>query len=156
MDLSGVTTERSFKVCRGYEDKKINLPKRSTAYSAGYDFECAEDTVIPPTLNKPTLVPTGIKACMPTNEVLFLYNRSSNPLKRGLVLANSVGVIDSDYYGNPSNDGHIMFAFYNFSSKDILIKKGEKLGQGIFQQYLLANNDNAEGERIGGYGSTDL
>ena len=68
----------------------------------------------------PTLIPTGIKAYMLDDEVLYLYNRSSNPKKKGLILANSVGVIDKDYYGNPDNDGHIMFAFYNIKDKDKL------------------------------------
>ena len=83
-----------------------------------------------------------------------MYNRSSNPIKRGLVLSNSVGVVDSDYYNNPDNDGHIMFAFYNMTNTIKEIKKGDKIGQGVFGTYLKADNDNAEGERIGGYGST--
>ena len=57
---------------------------------------------------------------MGEDEVLILANRSSNPGKKGLILANSIGVIDSDYYGNPDNDGHIMFAFYNIKEEDIL------------------------------------
>ena len=86
--------------------------------------------------------------------MLLLYNRSSNPGKKGLILANSVGVIDKDYYGNPDNDGHIMFAFYNVKSSDIEIKKGDAIGQAIFQKYLVTDDDSAEGERIGGFGST--
>ena len=70
-------------------------------------------------------------------------------------MANSVGVIDKDYYGNPDNDGHVMFAFYNIKEEDITIKKGEAIGQAIFQKYLITSNDEAEGERIGGFGSTN-
>ena len=117
---------RGFEVAKGFEDKNINLPVRKTKYSAGYDIEAAEDIVIPkfvPGVN-PTLIPTGIKAYMEDDEVLYLYNRSSNPKKKGLILANSVGVIDKDYYGNPDNDGHIMFAFFNIKDEDITIKKG--------------------------------
>ena len=97
---------------------------------------------------------TGIKAYMQDDEVLMLYNRSSNPKKKGLILANSVGVIDKDYYGNPDNDGHIMFAFYNIKEEDVTIKKGEAIGQGVFQKYFVTDDDVAEGERIGGFGST--
>ena len=146
---------RGFEIAKGWEDKNINLPVRKTKLSAGYDFEAALDTLIP-SLNKiPVLIPTGIKAYMQDDEVLYLYNRSSNPKKKGLVLANSVGVIDKDYYGNPENDGHIMFAFYNVKDEDIIIKKGEAIGQGVFMKYLITDDDKATGTRIGGFGSTD-
>ena len=148
---------RGFEVAKGFEDKGINLPIRKTKYSAGYDIEAAEDVVIPSFKKgmNPTLIKTGIKAYMQDDEVLYLYNRSSNPKKKGLVLANSVGVIDKDYYGNPDNDGHIMFAFYNIKDEDIKIKKGEAIGQAVFQKYLVVDDDNAEGERLGGFGSTN-
>ena len=134
--------KRGFEICKGYEDKDINLPVRKTKNSAGYDFEAAEDTVIPSFWKivfaniknvfkaenvsedyKPTLVKTGIKAYCGEDEVLILANRSSNPMKKGLILANSIGVIDSDYYGNKDNDGNIMYAFYNFFPFDTVIKK---------------------------------
>ncbi len=148
---------RGFEICKGFEDKNINLPIRKTKYSAGYDIEAAEDIVVPSFKgnNNPTLIPTGIKAYMADDEVLYLYNRSSNPKKKGLVLANSVGVIDKDYYGNPDNDGHIMFAFYNVKDEDITIKKGEAIGQGVFSKYLISDDDSAEGKRNSGFGSTD-
>lgn len=148
---------RGFEVAKGYEDKEINLPVRKTARSAGYDFEAAEDVVVPSFKEgmAPTLVSTGIKSYMMDDEVLYLYNRSSNPKKKGLILANSVGVIDADYYENPDNDGHIMFAFYNIKDEDITIKKGDAIGQGVFAKYLSVDNDNAIGERTGGFGSTD-
>ena len=147
---------RGFEIAKGFEDKNINLPVRKTKLSAGYDFEAAEDTIIPAFKrgDAPTLIKTGIKAYMEDDEVLYLYNRSSNPKKKGLILANSVGVIDADYYGNPDNDGHIMFAFYNMRDEDVTIKKGEAIGQGVFQKYLVVDNDQAEGERTGGFGST--
>lgn len=118
---------RGFEIAKGFEDKGINMPVRKTKYSAGYDIEAAEDIVIP-TFKKgmnPTLVKTGLKAYMQGDEYLKLCNRSSNPKKKGLILANSIGVVDADYYGNPDNDGHIMFAFYNIKEEDIEIKKGE-------------------------------
>ena len=92
---------------------------------------------------------------MQDDEVLILANRSSNPKKKGLILANSIGVIDKDYYGNPDNDGHIMFAFYNIKDEDTEIQKGDCIGQAIFMPFLIADGDNAEGERTGGFGSTN-
>ena len=148
---------RGFEIAKGFEDKEINLPVRKTKYAAGYDIEAAEDIVVPSFKKgmNPTLIPTGVKAYMEDDEVLYIYNRSSNPKKKGLILANSVGVIDKDYYGNPDNDGHIMFAFYNIKDEDITIKKGEAIGQGIFAKYLVTDDDIAGGDRTGGFGSTD-
>ena len=148
--------KRGFEIAKGFENAGINLPVRKTKFSAGYDIEAAEDTVIPSFKKgmKPILVKTGIKAYMGEDEVLILANRSSNPGKKGLILANSIGVIDSDYYGNPDNDGHIMFAFFNIKDEDIQIKKGEAIGQAIFQKFLVSDNDFAEGTRTGGFGST--
>ena len=148
---------RGFEIAKGFENNDINLPERKTKYSAGYDVEAAEDVVIPSFRKgmKPTLVKTGIKAYMGDNEYLMLANRSSNPKKKGLILANSVGIIDKDYYGNEDNDGHIMFAFYNIKEEDIEIKKGEAIGQAIFMPFLVADNDNAQGVRTGGFGSTN-
>ena len=149
--------KRGFEIAKGYENKDINIPVRKTKYSAGYDIEAAEDIVIPSFKKgeNPTLVKTGLKAYMLDDEVLLLYNRSSNPKKKGLILANSVGVIDKDYYGNVDNDGHIMFAFYNIKDEDVTIKKGDAIGQGVFTKYFVTDNDNAEGKRIGGFGSTN-
>ena len=148
---------RGFEVAKGWENKDIHIPVRKTAHSAGYDVEAAEDIIIPkyyPGI-KPTLIPTGLKAYCQSDEWFMLANRSSNPIKRGLVMANSIGVIDSDYYGNPDNDGHFMFAYYNFFNEDVVIKKGDVIGQVIFQKYLVTDNDNATGMRTGGFGSTD-
>lgn len=149
---------RGFEICSAFAESGINLPARSTKNSAGYDIEAAEDIVVPSIWNmpekKPTFVKTGIKAYMGEDEVLYLYNRSSNPGKKGLVMANSVGVVDSDYYNNPDNEGHIMFAFYNFFTEDTVIKKGDRIGQGIFAKFLKADGDNADADRTGGFGST--
>ena len=147
---------RGFEVAKGFENQNINLPVRKTKYSAGYDVEAAEDCIIPAYKfgDKPTLVKTGIKAYMPEDEFLMLCNRSSNPGKKGLVMANSVGIIDSDFYGNPDNDGAFMYAFYNFFDHDLEIKKGDVIGQAIFQKFYVADDDSAEGKRMGGFGST--
>ena len=148
--------KRGFEIAKGFEDKDINLPVRKTKYSAGYDVEAAEDTVVPAFVagQKPTLVKTGVKAYMEDNEYLMIANRSSNPGKKGLILANSIGIIDKDYYGNPDNDGHIMFAFYNVKAEDVIIKKGDAIGQAIFQKYEVTDDDSSTGERVGGFGST--
>ena len=147
---------RGFEIAKGFEEKGINLPVRKTKYSAGYDIEAAEDCIVPafkPGI-APTLVKTGLKSYMGEGEYLMLCNRSSNPKKKGLVLANGIGIVDADYYENPDNDGHIMFAFFNIKDEDIEIKKGDAIGQGIFQKYYSVDNDNAQGERLGGFGST--
>ena len=147
---------RGFEIAKGYEEKHINLPVRKTARSAGYDVEAAEDIVIPkftPGI-KPTLIPTGLKAYCEPDECFLLLNRSSGP-KKGFILANSVGLIDSDYYGNPDNDGHFYFAYFNCSDHDIEVKKGDVIGQVVFTKFLVVDNDSATGERLGGFGSTD-
>lgn len=165
---------RGFEICHGYEDKDITLPIRKTKFSVGYDIESAEEITIPSIWKtiftnfskylkgnteyleiKPTLIKTGLKAYFKDDEVLFLANRSSNPIKKGLVLANSIGVIESDYYSNPQNDGELCYAYYNYFPFDTHIKKHDTIGQAYFQKFLIADNDVATGERIGGFGSTD-
>lgn len=175
------TRVRGFEIISYYKDKNINLPKRQTLQAAGYDVEAAEDIIIPSIWRgildyirdsvktvfhrnqripefkiEPTVVTTGIKAYFPKDEVLYLYNRSSNPINRGLVLANSVGVIDADYYNNEKNEGHIMFMFYNFSPFDVHIKKGERIGQAVFSKILLIDGDeplNKERKQSGSTGT---
>lgn len=233
---------RGFEVVSKYEGQGINLPKRSTKGSAGYDFESAEDVTIPGTWRvirevgdfvehmtdlsasildstenttlaeevyalekefdiagtlggnevedlpleimkklreiiqasllevdidfgkdleaiikkgQPKLVKTGIKAFMQPDEILSMFNRSSGPIKRKLILTNGVGVVDSDYYNNPDNEGEIAFQFVNNGYDDIIIKKGERIGQGVFQKFLIATEeDEVNGVRNGGHGST--
>ena len=148
--------QRGFEIAKGWEDKNINLPVRKTKGAAGYDIEAAEDIVIPmykPGI-KPTLIPTGLKAYCMDDEYYMLVNRSSGP-KKGFIMANGIGIIDCDYYENETNDGHFMFQYYNFLDHDIEVKKGDIIGQVIFQKFLICDNDNATGERKGGFGSTD-
>lgn len=148
--------KRGFEIAKGYEDKGITLPVRKTKHSAGYDIAAAEDVVIPsykPGI-KPTLIPTGLKAYCMEDEYFMLVNRSSGP-KKGLLMANSIGIVDSDYYGNVDNDGHFYFQYWNVSDHDLEIKKGDIIGQVIFQKFLITDDDKAEGIRTGGFGSTD-
>lgn len=144
---------RGFEVVSSYQNKMINLPKRQTLHSAGYDIESAVTVVIHPQEVK--LVKTGLKAYMQPDEVLQVYIRSSIPVKKGLMMANNVGIIDSDYYNNEKNEGHIMIPLYNFSKNPVIINKGDKIAQGIFIKYLTTDNDEpVERIRAGGFGSS--
>ncbi len=147
---------RGFEVVKGYEDKDIHMPIRKTKYSAAYDVEAACDMVIKPYEfgQKPTLVPTGLKAYCAPDECFILLNRSSGP-KKGFIMANSIGLVDRDYYGNESNDGHFYFQYFNFGTEDLVIKKGDCIGQVLFMKYLTVDHDIAGGDRKGGFGSTD-
>ena len=173
-----------FEIVSKYKDKNINLPIRATAGSSGYDFECAEDTIIPSYIDlrnsmttylkqfgknysldevkkitslnklKPTLIPTGIKCKLEKGYDLTLSVRSSCPLNYWLILANGVGIIDADYYNNESNEGEIFFQVINLSPFPIIIKKGEKIGQGVIRPFAITEDDAASGTRNGGFGST--
>ena len=103
---------------------------------------------------RPTLVPTGVKCKIPEGYYLQLSVRSSTPLKTWLILANSVGNIDADYYNNMSNEGHIYFQIMNLSPFNIQIKKGDIIGQGILLPYEITEDDIPGEERTGGFGST--
>lgn len=175
--------KRGFEIVTKYQNDGIKLPIRMTKNAAGYDFFAREDFLIPSIwkLNflkilqlirkqkqysddefiaansaiKPFLVPTGIKTYMQDDEFLLLVNRSSGPLKRQLILPNGVGIVDADYYNNPSNEGELFFQLINFGITDQLIKKGERIGQGIFMPYLIADNEQRSiNERTGGFGSS--
>lgn len=128
------------------------LPERSTKHSAGYDFFCPEDTVCKS--HQITMVKTGVKAYMKDDETLLLFNRSSNPKKKGLIILNGVGVVDADYVDNQDNEGEIAGLFYNMLDEDVILESGDKMMQGIFVKYAVTDDDNAEGKREGGFGST--
>lgn len=181
-----------FEKVSKYADVELTMPTRATARSAGYDFEVAEDTVVPSYLDmmayvdklvneapedkrpqpgqvfpleeinkfmkqvgtKPTLVPTGMKCKLAKNEYLELSVRSSAPLKHWLILANGVGVIDADYYNSEASEGEIYFQLINLSPFNIILHKGDKIGQGIIHKYSTTDDDSAKGTRKGGFGST--
>ena len=161
----------------------VRLPVRATAHSAGYDFYVAEQIVIPSyrKLSKmmkgyvapeipypmddmkritkglglrPSLVPTGVKCQLDDDKYLEISMRSSTPLNSWLILANGIGIIDSDYYNNPDNEGEIFFQVINLSPVDIVLNPGDKIGQGIIKTYSVVEDDAATGERTGGFGST--
>ena len=129
------------------------LPERSTMFSAGYDFFNPVRVVIAP--HSLQLVKTGIKSYFPNYLALKLYNRSSNAKKKGVFLANGVGIVDADYYNNPDNDGEIGFMFYNFTDEETVFEAGDKLGQGVFEKfYTISDEKEITNERQSGWGST--
>lgn len=132
--------------------KDALIPKRQSKASAGYDFYINDSFSIDPGESK--MISTGIKAKMPENVVLKIYIRSSIGIKKNVVLANSVAIIDSDYYNNPTNDGEIFLTFFNRGSERREFKKHERLAQGIFVQYLTVDKDHNDIVRLGGVGST--
>ena len=143
--------QRGFELVSSFTNEEL-LPKRETAHAAGYDLKVAEAVTIEPGEIK--LVATGVKAYMQPGEVLYLYDRSSNPRKKGLVLINSVGVIDGDYYGNPGNEGHIFAQMQNITDSPVSLEVGERIVQAVFAPFLIADGDEADGVRTGGFGST--
>lgn len=143
---------------RGFEpvsrmETSIKLPTRGSIHSAGYDIYTYDDYTIEP--KQSVLIRTGVKAYMPPDEYLDLRVRSSLGIKRQLMLATGASVIDSDYYNNPDNEGEIMVVLYNYGDETQTIEAGERIVQGIFTKYFLADNDDTTDERTGGTGSTN-
>lgn len=119
--------------------ESYNIPKRQTKYAAGYDFEAIEDFVLKPGEIKK--IPTGIKADMLDDEVLLLIVRSGMGFKYNVRLCNQVGVIDKDYYNNSDNEGHMFIALQNHGDKDYVVKKGDRICQGMFVKYLTVDDE---------------
>lgn len=139
--------------CRHFDLEDIKLPTRADKGSAGYDFYSPIDFEIKPGETK--VVPMDIKAYMLEDEVLLLWIRSSMGIKKKIILANQTGVVDSSYYSNPDNDGNICTALTNNGDDIYYVKKGDKIMQGVFSKYLIADNDKPiSQQRIGGIGST--
>lgn len=140
---------------RGFEKIKdiAILPFRSTSGSAGYDFSLIEDVVFKPQETK--CIKTYIKAYMQKDEYLSIHIRSSLGVKKGLQLMNQTGIVDSDYYNNIDNEGHIMIFIKNESNESVALNKGDKFAQGIFTKYLLVDDDDTIAIRDGGFGSTN-
>lgn len=132
----------------------VIMPVRSTKHSAGYDIaNNTGDTII--IMPKQVIKwMTNIKAYMQPDEYLEIIPRSSTGIKKNLILMNTVGIIDSDYYSNPDNDGNIGIFLYNYGKHEAVIESGERVCQGIFKKFLIADNCNSDFDRIGGLGST--
>lgn len=148
-------TRRGFEIVSAYVGDSINLPKKGTPRSAGYDIEAATDlTIQPKTFG---MVETGLKAFMGRREVLEIFPRSSLAKTKSLVLINGVGIIDADYYNNSDNEGHIRISLYNIGDHPVKILKGERLVQGIFVRHLVASRGKTHSKkRNGGHGSTGI
>ncbi len=138
------------------DDKELyneySLPRRATKNSAGYDFFAVQDYVIKP--GEIVKIPTGYKARFNETEALLLIVRSSMGFKYNVRMCNQVGLIESDYYDNPSNEGHIYVALQNEGNKEYIIKKGDAYTQGIFINFLTCD-DEVNATRLGGIGSTN-
>lgn len=135
------------------DGKGYVIPIRGDRRSAGYDIYTPITITIPP--QGKVLVWSNIKAYMQEDEVLELYVRSSIGIKKGIILSNTVGIIDSSYYSNSDNDGNLGLALCNTTNKEVTLEAGERVCQGIFKKYLVADNDNVlSEERLGGIGST--
>jgi dUTP pyrophosphatase len=148
-----VSLEEYSKTRNASEYQDIVIPKRGTYNSAGYDFYMPYDLELSP--YQSAVISMGIRAFMGENEVLLLFIRSSMGIRNGIRLQNQVGVIDSDYYGNPKNEGHIMIAIENTKDEPVILKKHDRVVQGIFLNYLKADNEEfPESTRQGGIGST--
>ena len=136
---------------------EIPLPRRATSGSAGYDFVCTADVTLHP--GDAVTIPTGLRCEMQPGWVLMLFPRSGLGFKHQIRLANTVGVIDSDYF-HAANEGHIMVRLANgmspcaMDSHDVTIHKGERFCQGVFLPYGLAEEDEVADDRTGGFGST--
>lgn len=139
---------------RKHPNVNIKLPQRGSSKSAGYDICTPIDITIPPN-GITDAIQTDLKVYMQDDEVLLIVPRSSLGFKKGLMLINTIGVIDSDYYENPDNDGNIRFKLKNLTDKEVTIKAGERIMQGIFVKYGTVDNDSCTTERIGGIGSTN-
>lgn len=150
--------KRFFEIISEYvelpKEERPILPKRQTKNSAGYDFYALEDVIIP--AHEERNLNTGIKVFMPADEHLELYIRSSYGIKYGLMLNNCVGIIDADYYNNPDNEGEILARIRNCSDETVVIERNQRFMQGIFIKHQLVDNDDADGERTGGVGSSGV
>lgn len=145
---------RGFEIVTDYVDKGIVLPTRRTGSSAGYDLAAAENVSLEP--KRVTLVPTGLKAYMQPNEYLGIHVRSGFSVRNMVSCVNDEGIVDSDYYDNVGNEGHIFVALINHGTRPVEIVKGTRIAQGIFYRYLTVDDDTAGvgNARNGGMGST--
>lgn len=133
----------------GVEEEHITLPKRSTEQSAGYDLASAVNTVVP--AHGRVLVPTGVTCKLASNEYLQVVPRSGLALKKGITVLNTPGTVDADYY--PNCIGVIL---YNTTDEAFQVFVGDRIAQGIIHEYKVTEDDKAEGERTGGFGSTGI
>ena len=143
---------RGFEICNKRKNNvEITLPRRGTSKAMAYDFFSPISATVKP--NEIVKIWTDVKAYMQDNECLILNVRSSMGGK--FMLANTQGWIDADYYNNENNEGNIGFFLKNISNEDIVINEGDRIGQGAFFNFLVADNGNTDELRQGGFGSTN-
>lgn len=130
----------------------IKIPERATERSAGYDIRMPFDVLA--LAGVKYMIPTGLKIDMDPNCSLQIYPRSSLGFKYGLTLSNTIPIIDADYYGNESNEGHILLSFK--TDRDLFLEAGDRIVQGGISEYRTTDSDNAKGTRTGGIGSTGV
>lgn len=134
--------------------ESIELPKRSTSKSAGYDIRSIEEYTLKP--GESHAFKTGVKVEMNDDEVFFIFDRSSVGFKYDVCLSNSVGVIDADFYNNEENEGHFAIKLINHGTKDFEVKVGDRIAQGIFVKFLTVDDEDKNiKKRKGGIGSTN-
>ena len=131
----------------------LTMPKRGSKYSAGYDIAVPWDIDLP--ARSTIKIPTLLKVAMEDDEVVLIDVRSSLGFKHNVRLANTIAVIDKDYYNNQNNEGHIFIKLYNPNDEDIHFTEGERIAQAIFVKYLVTDDDSVDDERVGGIGSTN-
>lgn len=133
---------------------EYNLPRRGTKYSAGYDFFSLYDFTLKPGEIKK--IPTGVKIKMGSDEMLMLVVRGSMGFKYNVRMCNQIGIFESDYYNNESNEGHVWLKIQNEGEIDYVVKKGDAICQGIFTKFLTVDNEEEiKNIRKGGFGSTN-
>lgn len=150
---SSLTTDDQFQSMIDYFKTDLLLPKRGTINSAGYDFYAPKTIILKP--GEKRKIGSGIKVSLDSNKVLLTVPRSSIGIKRNIILANTIGVIDADYYSNEDNDGHIIFVLKNIGNETITIERNERFAQGIIVGYFTTEDDESSTKRTGGIGSTD-
>ena len=133
--------------------EEVPLPRRATVGSAGYDYTSTCEVALAP--GESAVIPTGIRARIEPGWVLMIFPRSSMGFKHGLRLANTVGIIDSDYY-HAQNEGHIMVKLTNSGDHPVTIHPGDRFCQGIFLPHGTADEEDIFSERQGGFGSTGV
>lgn len=145
---------KDFKMLGDINDiyDNIKLPTRSTSHSAGYDISIPYGIELYP--GKTIKIPTGIRCFMDNSYVMFVYVRSSVGIKKRCVLLNGTGVIDSDYY-NADNEGHMFIALKNDGDKPVTFEAGDRICQAVFVPFGITVDDEADGVRTGGIGSTN-
>ncbi len=135
--------------------EKIKMPERKTKASAGYDFSSPINCNIKS--GESVLIPTGIKCKIPADEVLMIFIRSSLGVKHNIKLSNQTGIIDSDYYNNEDNEGHIFIALENSGKINFKINIGDRIAQGLFTKYYtVVDEKEVIAKRKGGFGSTEV